>query len=174
MKAMKIVKRVIIIAVSCVLAVILLCLGVVYGRYIYRQNVLDWEDYQIGDGGYGVFKDNNEYKEMLRLQKEGYLIQYPLWNGSMYPGKLIDCYAEPTNASRDYAQFIARKYRNKAKLNTEVEVTSETVTIKFTGTGYNPDGTEDDLARTYIFDVDGAGKNKLPRLINKADIFPEL
>lgn len=171
---MKIIKRTVIIVVSCLVAAVLLFVGVNFGRYIYSQNVLDWEDYQNGEGGYGVFRDDNEYEEMLRLREEGYLIQYPFWSRSMDPGKLIDCYAELTNASRDYAQFIARKYRNKAKLNAEVEVTSERVTIKFTGTGFNPDGTEDDLARTYIFDVDGAGKNKLPRLINKADIFPEL
>lgn len=172
---MRKVKRIAIIVVSCLLGAVLLFVGVIFGRYIYSQNVLDWEDYQVGgDGGYGVFKDDNERKEMLRLQEEGYIIDYPFWTKSMYPGKLIDCYAELTNASQDYAHFIAMKYRNKAKLDVEVEVTSETVTIKFTGTGYNPDGTEDDLARTYIFDVDGAGKNKLPRLINKADIFPEL
>lgn len=172
MKAMKIVKRVIIIAVSCVLAVILLCLGVVYGQYLYYQNFLDWEDYQIGP--VGTWRDDDEKEDMLKLREEGYLINVPGWSREMDPGKLIDCYAELSGACKNYGWFVARKYRNKAKLNTEVEVTSETVTIKFTGTGYNPDGTEDDLARTYIFDVDGAGKNKLPRLINKADIFPEL
>lgn len=171
---MKIIKRTVIIVVSCLVAAVLLFVGVNFGRYIYSQNVLDWEDYQMS--AIATFRDNdvNRDEEWSKIKEEGYRIHYPLWNGSMYPGKLIDCYAELTNAGSDYAQFIARKYRNNADLNAEVEVTSETVTIKFTGTGYNPDGTEDDLARTYIFDVDGAGKNKLPRLINKADIFPEL
>lgn len=171
---MKIIIRTLITIVSCFLAVVILFVGVEFGRYIYSQNVLDWEDYQMS--ATASFRDNyeNRDEEWNRLKEEGHQIHFPLWNGSMNPGKLIDCYEELTNAGCDYATFIARKYRNNADLNAEVEVTSETVTIKFTGTGYNPDGTEDDLARTYIFDVDGAGKNKLPRLINKADIFPEL
>lgn len=171
---MKIIKRTVITVVSCLLGAVLLFVGVEFGKYIYSQNVLDWEDYQMS--GTASFRDNDENRdeEWNKIKDEGYRIHFPLWNGSMNPGKLIDCYAELTNAGRGYAHFIARKYRNNADLDAEVEVTSETVTIKFTGTGYNPDGTEDDLARTYIFDVDGAGKNKLPRLINKADIFPEL
>lgn len=169
---MKIVKRTVITVVSCLLGAVLLFVGVEYGKYIYSQNVPDWTDYSIG--AVGTWRDDGEKEEMYKLREEGYVINVPGWNRSMDPGKLIDCYLELDHASRNYGWFIARKYRNKAKLDAEVEVTSETVTIKFTGTGYNDDGTEDDLARTYIFDVDGAGTNKLPRLINKADIFPEL
>ena len=169
---MKIIIRTLITIVSCLLAVVILFVGVEFGKYIYSQNVPDFEDYQIG--AVGSWRGDNAKEEMHKLQEEGYLINVPFWNRDMDPGKLIDCYSELSGACREYGWFVARKYRNKAKLDAEVEVTSETVTIKFTGTGYNDDGTEDDLARTYIFDVEGAGKNKLPRLINKAEIFPEL
>lgn len=171
---MKIVIKNAITVVSCLLAAVLLFAGVMFGQYIYSQNVPDWTRYQIGAVSAWRDNDPNAKEDLEKLRAEGYVINVPSWDGSMDPGKLIDSYLEPTEACREYGWFIARKYRNKAKLDAEVEVTSETVTIKFTGTGYNDDGTEDDLARTYIFDVDGAGKNKLPRLINKAEIFPEL
>lgn len=167
-------KRTVITIVSCLLATFLLFCGIQFGAYIYSRNVPDFEDYQMSNVGFLKDYDEDAKRKNDDLRAAGCYISFPLWNGSMNPGKLIDCYAELTSAGRDYAQFIARKYRHKAKLNAEVEVTPETLTIKFTGTGYNDDGTEDDLARTYIFDIDGAGKNKLPRLINKADIFPEL
>ncbi len=157
-------KRTFLTVVSCLLAAALLFGGVEFGAYMYSKTVPDFEDYQMSS--YNV--------DSKTLRDEGYVISAPFWNGCMERGKLLDCYSELTNASRDYALFIAKRYRNKAKLTAEVSITSETLTIEFTGTGYNADGSEDDLSRTYIFDIDGAGKDKLPRLINKADIFPEL
>lgn len=87
------------------------------------------------------------------------------------------CYHELDEAFYDYAEFIAIKYRNKAKLSVDVNVdkTAKIVTITFSGTGYTGDGAEDDLSRIYVFDVDEAGVNKLPKgSSTKRNFFSEL
>ncbi len=46
--------------------------------------------------------------------------------------------------------------------------------FEWRGFGVLEDGTEENLARTYIFDIEGAGRGKLPKLLNKAEIYPEI
>ncbi|MDE6031736.1 MAG: hypothetical protein K2G32_08960, partial [Oscillospiraceae bacterium] len=64
-------------------------------------------------------------------------------------------------------------YHNMAVLDAEVDYTPTVLTITFTGTGYPENGEPENLDRTYIFDIDGAGRDKLPILLNKAEIFGE-
>lgn len=80
------------------------------------------------------------------------------------------CYMEIDDACFQYAKLIWYKYNNNADLDFTVENTGKVLTIKFTGTGYPEDGEPEPLERTYIFDVDGIGKKKLPVLLNRAEI----
>lgn len=170
-------KKAIIIAVSCLLAAGLLLGGIRFGKYLHSKNVPDFENYSVVS--YSAIKEPNDIsavKETETLKAKGYVINRPIWNGISAQNNLELCYGELEEACYAYADHIAKKYRNKAKLSVEVDVdkTAQTVTITFGGTGYAPDGSEDELSRTYVFDVDGAGVNKLPRLVNKAEFFPEL
>lgn len=170
-------KKTIIIVVSCLLAAGLLFGGIRFGAYLYSKYVPDFEDYSIVPvSALKDYGDSFAVEETESLKAEGYVINRPIWNGSFEQYELELCYGELEEACYSYADHIAKKYRNKAKLSVEVDVdkTSKTVTITFDGTGYAPDGSEDDLSRVYVFDIDGAGVNKLPRLVNKAEFFSEL
>lgn len=169
-------KKAIIIAACCLLAAGLLFGGVRFGAYLREKGLPDFENYSIVP--YSAIKEPDDFsavQETERLKSEGYVINRPIW-GSTERFETELCYGELEEACYAYADHIAKKYRNKAKLSVEVDVdkTAKTVTITFDGTGYAPDGSEEALSRTYVFDVDGAGVNKLPRLVNKAEFFPEL
>lgn len=170
-------KKTIIIVVSCLLAAGLLFGGIRFGAYLYSKYVPDFEDYSIVSvSAVKDYGDSSAVEETELLRSEGYVINRPIWNESLERHELELCYHELDEACYAYADFVAKKYRNKAKLSVDINVdkTEKTVTITFSGTGYALDGSEDDLSRTYVFDVDGAGVNKLPTLVNKAEFFPEL
>ena len=86
------------------------------------------------------------------------------------PMELDPCYYEVDNACMDYGFLVAKKYNNNADLDFTVENTGKVLTIKFTGTGYPENGDPKPLERTYIFDIDGVGKDKIPVLLNRDEI----
>lgn len=174
-------KKVILIILEAVVGVALLLGGGVFGAIMYNASVPHFDNYQIasgmlanlGDGASSAAQTAQELRDMQ--QAEGYGVSFPNFSYiNPYTPAIFACYEEVDGACHDYAYFVAHRYNNKAKLDAEVEYTPELLTIKFTGYGVLEDGTEECLDRTYIFDIDGVGKNKLPKLLNKADIFPEI
>lgn len=175
-------RRVIITVISAVVGAALLLGGGALGAYMYDMTIPHFDNYFIGGEGVhaGISSELmadgealNEYYESLSA--EGYCVRYPdFWYANNWTTDLIYCYAEVQEPLRDYAFFVARKYNNRARLDPEVECTKTRLTIRFTGYGELEDGTREDLARTYIFDIEGAGSHKLPKLLNKADIYPEI
>lgn len=168
-------KKVILVILEAVVGLALLLGGGVFGAIMYNASVPHFDNYQIaslfhiGDD----FSDKNKIQEWM--DAEGYKINYPNFSYiNPYTPAILACYEEVDGACHDYAFFVTNRYNNRAKLDAEVEYTPELLTIKFTGYGVLEDGTEECLDRTYIFDIDGVGKNKLPKLLNKADIFPEI
>lgn len=172
-------KKVILIILTSVIGAALLLGGSVAGAYMYDMTIPHFDNYYIGDSSiYARIPDDpsfdyDAYKE--ELLAEGYHVRYPdFWYINNFTDDLIECYGEVEGALRDYAFYVAGHYNNRAVLDPEVECTDTRLTIKFTGYGVLEDGTKEDLARTYIFDIEGAGSHKLPKLLNKAEIFPEL
>lgn len=175
-------KKVILIILSTVIGAVLVLGGAALGAYMYDISIPHFDNYYIGeDGMYAgisdeLFRDRdalNAYYESLRA--EGYHVRYPdFWYSNNFTDDLVYCYAEVQDPLQSYALYVARRYNNRARLDPEVECTKTRLTIKFTGYGVLDDGTREDLARTYIFDIEGAGRNKLPKLLNKAEIYPEI
>ncbi|MBD5384456.1 MAG: hypothetical protein HDR72_05610 [Ruminococcaceae bacterium] len=174
-------KKVILIILSTVIGAVLVLGGSVFGAYMYDMTIPHFDNYYIGDEGAHVISDElnnniddlNAYYESLRT--EGYCVRYPdFWYSNNFTDDLLYCYAEVHEPLREYAFYVARRYNNRAKLDPEVEYTKTRLMIKFTGYGVLDDGTREDLARTYIFDIEGVGSKKLPKLLNKAEIYPEI
>ncbi|MBD5130283.1 MAG: hypothetical protein HDT43_10260 [Ruminococcaceae bacterium] len=165
-------KKVILIILSTVIGAVLVLGGAALGAYMYDISIPHFDNYDINTA-YTGSTDIDEIKEMQAAN--GYGIKYPdFWYANNIADKLIDCYSEVQGAMFDYAFYVARRYNHRARLDPEVECTKTRLTIKFTGYGVLDDGTREDLARTYIFDIEGAGSHKLPKLLNKAEIYPEI
>lgn len=172
-------KKIIPIILSTVIGALLLLGGGMLGAYMYDMTIPHFDNYCIGDEGVHARLPRDpsfDYKAYCEsLKAEGYCVRYPdFWYANNFTDDLLYCYAELEEPLRDYAFYIARHYNNRARLDPEVECTKTRLTIKFTGYGVLEDGTREELARTYIFDIEGVGKNKLPKLLNKAEIYPEI
>lgn len=63
---------------------------------------------------------------------------------------------------KEYAFKVRNKYDSNADLDFTVDHTGNLLTIKFTGIGYPENGEPELLSRTFIFDIEGAGADKLP------------
>lgn len=168
-------KKVILIILSTVLGAALVLGGGAFGAFMYDMTIPHFDNYQISNL-YASLPDDVDYKTYTKmLAEDGYAVNYPdFWFANNFVDELLDCYQEVQDPVKSYAQFVARKYNNRARLDPEVEYTKTRLTIKFTGYGVLEDGTREDLARTYIFDIEGASSSRLPKLINKADIYEEL
>ena len=167
-------KKIFVIVLSSIVGAILLAGGVFFGAMMYNASIPHFDNYQIsyilgGLDDLGTVREAHD-----RQVAEGYGVNYPNFSYiNPYTTEIFECYAEVDGACHDYAFYVAYKYANKAKLDAEVEHTKTLLTIKFTGFGVLEDGTEENLDRTYIFDIDGVGRKKLPKLLNKAEIFEE-
>lgn len=173
---MKKVITVVLTTLASVVVALLIAGGSYFAVAYYNMSITHFDEYQICTTM--VFSDEidsfDDYKQ--ELADEGYHIGYPHFMNTGrwgYTMDLVDCYAEVDNACIDYAVQVAHKYTNKAVLDAEVDYTPTVLTITFTGTGYPENGEPENLDRTYIFDIDGAGRDKLPILLNKAEIFGE-
>lgn len=165
-------KKVILIILSTFFGAILVLGGGAFGTYMYDISIPHFDNYDI----ISVSSGDMDRDELKAWQAEnGYGVHYPdFYYVNNCTEDLVDCYTEVQLAMSDYAFYIARHYNNRARLDSEVEYTKTRLTVKFTGFGVLEDGTREELARTYIFDIENAGRNKLPKLLNKADIFPEI
>ena len=169
-------KRGILIILSTVIGAVLILGGAAFGAHMYDISIPHFDRYEISRFIYGGYIPDGQseaaaYREML--DENGYCVYYPDYL-NIITEELVDCYNEVYEPMMSYAMYVAHLYRNRAKLDTEVECTKTRLTIKFTGYGVLDDGTREDLARTYIFDIEGVGSKKLPKLLNKAEIYPEI
>lgn len=163
-------KRVIFDILMAIVAVLLILGGTAFGSYMYNKTIPHFDNYHIISIRWGI---DNEAAEALKA--EGYGVNYPdFYYVNNSTDNLYYCYQEVQEPLMSYAQYVARRYANKARLDPEVECTDTRLTVKFTGYGDLDDGTREDLARTYVFDIEGASAKTLPKLLNKSEIYPEI
>lgn len=163
-------KKIIISILICIFGAVILAGGTSFAMYMNYIYTVSFDKYST-DCSYRTPNDiTSEELDRLRAEKR---IKYPGFaNGRSheFAVELSECYAEVDNACRDYALLIAYKYNNNADLNFTVENTGKVLTIRFTGTGYPENGDPEPLSRTYNFDIEGVGADKLPKLLNRAEI----
>lgn len=160
-------KKIILSVIACVVGAVMLVGGVAFSKVMSNYYTLDFDNYEAYPVGIETEEmSSREAFKAARITYPRYLIAY---SGIEFDARLTDCYKEVQSPCCDYALAVAIKYQNNADLTFTVENTGKLLTIKFTGTGYPENGEPVDLSRTYIFDIDGAGVNKLPRLVNRAD-----
>lgn len=168
--------KIVLTSIASIAAALLMAVGSYVAVAYYNMRITHFDEHFMSSTRvYGKeLTGHDEYNRTL--DEQGYHVSCPQfmnagrWGYSM---DLVECYAEVDNACMDYALQIARKYDNRAVLDAEVDYTPTVLTITFTGTGYPENGEPEKLDRTYIFDIDGAGRDKLPVLLNKAEIFGE-
>lgn len=162
--------KIILSVIACVVGSVTLVGGVVFAKAASDYYKLDFDHYEtkVMATGWTI----EEEQEALKKSR----ITYPTFKGNLivwslfdYDIRLTDCYVEVQSPCYEYAMSVWKKYGENAELNFTLENTGKLLTIEFTGTSYPENGEPIDLSRTYIFDIDGAGVNKLPRLVNRAD-----
>lgn len=167
-------KRTVLTILSTIIGAALLLGGGAFGAQMYNASIPHFDKYEIT---YAIIsRDGSSHEEIREMQlAEGYGVNYPYFSSiNPYNLDIYDCYSEVESACGGYAHYTAYRYDNKARLDPEVECTKTRLTIKFTGYGVLEDGTREELDRTYIFDIEGVGRKKLPKLLNKAEIYPEI
>lgn len=161
-------KKVILVILSTFFGAVLVLGGGAFGALMYDMSIPHFDNYNTGAASVGITDHIEEHQNR-------YTIHFPdFWYANNFTEELCDCYEEVQCPLSDYAHYVARRYANNAVLDFEVEYTKTRLTIKFTGYGVLEDGTKEDLARTYIFDIEGAGKSKLPKLLNRTEIYPDI
>lgn len=172
-------------AIKKVFTVIILLIGafelvfiVWAGILIYDRETLHFDRWNIYEKSPSPFnyeeneKGKEEYERLInRIKEGGYVIEaFNFEGGAAYWDQAL-CYNEIAGACDMYANQVAEKYEWKAKLHIELEYTPKTFTVYCTGWGYPENGEPECLDRTYIYDIEGAGPDKLPVLLNKDEIY---
>lgn len=174
-------KRTLFNVIVCVFGAAVLIGGSVFAALMHDYHTVHFDRYRT-EYYYAVFDEDSvvdgvrvQYVANQRIKFPQYYLYYSdveeQKSRSDYDPNpaLADCYDEIDCACLDYAEQIAYKYRDNVDLDFTVDITKDRLTIKFTGTGYPENGEPEPLSRTYIFDIDGVGADKLPRLINRAE-----
>ncbi|MCM1298418.1 MAG: hypothetical protein NC203_08140 [Firmicutes bacterium] len=158
------------IIVFSVTAVLAAAFMVLKACVLHAEGKLYFDEYAVGD--LEIYPDDKEkLAKMQTNREEGYSIETMCFTHScIYHDQLL-CYNEISDACNDYAVQVANRYDYRADLDLEVEYTPKKFTAKFTGWGYPEEGEPECLDRTYIYDIEGAGPEKLPILLNKDEIY---
>lgn len=156
--------KIILSTVACVVGAVMLVSGVVFAKAASDYYKLDFDNYEKA-----IMAIGEDYKEVYKEARITYPRYVAVYSWIDFDIRLMDCYREVQSPCYEYAASVAQKYENNADLTFTVENTGKLLTIKFTGTGYPENGEPEPLERTYIFDIDGANVNKLPRLVNRAE-----
>lgn len=160
-------KRIVILVISSVLGVLLLAGGVIFSVFMHDFYTLSFDKYTTQ-----VAKTFSEEERINGFEFEERIF-YPSFSNArqgVYSITLWDSYNEVDGACGSYANLVSMHYNRNADLTFTVENDGKLLTIKFTGTGYPENGEPENLDRTYIFDIEGAGADKLPRLVNRAEL----
>lgn len=167
-------KKIVLSVLGLVLGSLLLFGGGAFAVFMHNYYTPNFDKYE-DNYMYSLGKNPDDYtEEELERIKEEKRIRYPTYAGfvydvSMFAPELWDCYLEIDQTCHTYAHMVAVKYQNNADLNYEVERLGNLLMIKFSGNGYPENGEPETLDKTFIFDVEGAGVDKLPRLVNRAE-----
>lgn len=153
-------KKAILIILGSIFGLILILGGSVFAWYMYEAHTVNFDKYLKGRISSGISEIDS------RIYCPEFLNGHPV----NVTEELWSCYNEVDSACVNYCTLVARKYKNNAELDFTVENTGKVLTIKFTGTGYPENGDPEPLERTYIFDIDGVGKDKIPVLLNRDEI----
>lgn len=144
--------------------------GAVFAAFMHDFHTVRFDEYAVNFNYQPFYDMTDEDEARFREEKR---IKYPGFaNGrsGLFAIEIAECYAEVDLSCSDYAVLIAKKYRNNADLDFTVENDGKLLTIRFTGTGYPENGEPEPLSRTYIFDIEGVGVDKMPKLLNRAEI----
>ena len=167
-------------AIKKVFTVIILLIGafelvfiVWAGILIYDRETLHFDRWDVFELEPPFNEDKKEEYERINknIEEGGYVAEYLSFHGGAAYVDQAMCYGEIEEACRMYALEMTEKYEWNVNLHIELEYTPKTFTAKYTGWGYPENGEPECLDRTYIFDIEGAGPDKLPILLNKDEIY---
>lgn len=172
-------RRIILTVIASVLGAAILIGGSVFAAAAHDYHTVHFDRYRT-EFIYIVPDESTFTEEMRRQLETEKRIKFPQYylhiSNPEYKRNEFDpnpalahCYDEVDCACLDYAEQVAYKYRNNADLDFTVDITEERLTVKFSGTGYPENGEPEALSRTYIFDIDRVGAEKLPQLVNREE-----
>lgn len=160
--------KIILSVIACVAGSVSMVGGVVFAKAASDYYKLDFDHYETMVMAKTI-EERDKAIENSRITYPTFKGNTIVWSWIDHDIRLVDCYVEVQSPCYQYAMSVWKKYGENAELNFTLENTGKLLTIKFTGTAYPENGEPVDLSRTYIFDIDGAGVSKLPRLVNRAD-----
>lgn len=167
----------------CVLVALLAAAGGIY--YLYADQIR----FDYVDGNMSVVTDDYELDE--RMREEGYGVHYPFFGNSAtltensggvkgYPlgasEKNEPVYKRVQAPISDYYWGLMDEYENNIKMSYDVTNDGKLLTVTFDVTAY-PGGIEnegvktdengDAIGKTFVFDIENASLQRLPKLISE-------
>lgn len=169
-KVINVMKKIFVVVIS-IIGVLELAFMIWAATQIYEKETLHFDHWYIYEVEVGY--DDAEKNEKFHKNKEegNYLIETFNFSHSANYYDQVLCYNEIEDPVRSYSMQVLEKYEWKANLHIEAEYTPKIFTVKFTGWGYPENGEPECLDRTYTFDIEGAGPDKLPVMLNKDEYF---
>lgn len=169
-KVLNVLKKVFVVIISIIGALEIAFMALML-YYAYDASRLRLDEWIIGEIDFDF--DDEERNAIYDKNKTdgGYVIEtFNFKYLASYYDQML-CYNVIQEPCRYYSWQVRDKYEYKANLHIEVEKTKKTFIVKFTGWGYPDGGDPECLDRTYIYDIDGVGPDKLPILLNKNEIY---
>jgi len=126
--------------------------------------------------------DSNVYVDAPDLDKlldSGYIMSYPFFGNSAtissgdvygFPFGIgeqnIPVYDAVNVHIRGWAYATVTEYDNRVKIDYNVESDGKTLTVVLNGTGEKADGVEEKIEKTFVFDIENASLDNLPKLLS--------
>lgn len=100
-------------------------------------------------------------------------------NGGIYGSflgggdKNIRVYMAVNGPINDWIYYLRERYDDPVTLNYTLEQDSKSISVYFTGTAYDNDGSAVPLDQSFLFDIENAAPDNLPRWLNEDDMTDE-
>ena len=156
------------IIISVLLTLLLFAVAVVGAIYLYAEAVIfDHVD------AHGFFDSKVNYPwfgnpTMISEGSGGFY-------GSFLDGgdKNICVYMAVNTPINDWIIYLRQRYDDPVTLNYTLEQDSKSISVYFTGTAYDNDGSAVPLDQNFLFDIENAAPDNLPRWLNEDDMTDE-
>ena len=100
-------------------------------------------------------------------------------NGGVYKSflgggdKNIGVYMAVNDPISDWVLYLSQRYGNSVTLNYTLEQDSKSISVRFAGTAYDDNGSAVPLDQSFLFDIENAAPDNLPKWLNEDDMTNE-
>ena len=157
------------IVLSILLALFLLIVAAAGALYLYAESVI-----------FDHVDSHNFFSSKVNYPWFGNPVMISEGNGGIYSGSIfgggeknIRVYNAVNDPIFDWIYYLRERYDGSVTLDYTLEQDSKSISVYFTGTAYDNDGSAVPLDQSFLFDIENAAPDNLPRWLNEDDMTDE-